>query len=518
MKTTYFTTFQLGSKSKPLNNYSELYKVIKKWLEKPVRGFKLPKDVNFIKENIDDYQYKGHRLSTRYSASTEHGKYLALKYDHPDSTEEGIIWTTEIIIGDRIRETDVSSRIAIKISYGGSSPYLRPVHRNQSRPSIINDLIKKLGAFESLPLLDKHVRLPLRDIETFIQVLNDENRYLPILFISREAEKNKTSVDLKKLISQCSGLAYIIVADDSRVTWELDSFLGKSFNCFDGALRIYWPRFKLSDNPYSHPLWTSSKIEEISKRPTGFETYIFKILSEHSSSRFVHEALTWDGANRLFRKLEIEELKRTGNQDEWIKLLEDDNADLEAKVRGLENENDTIRQDTFQLRSQITHLKTQLNSKQGEEPLEDDFSNCECIEDVIAQVKISYADYIVIPKNITINEKFEDIDNFLASLKWLALTYRKAKLGELRIPDIDHSCKENCGFSYEPNQSEITMGIYKNEYEMNYKGESYKLKEHIGQGSSKDPRYTIRIAFFFDDEDKKVVVGYMGQHQKTRST
>ncbi|MDZ7717839.1 MAG: bZIP transcription factor [Balneolaceae bacterium] len=171
------------------------------------------------------------------------------------------------------------------------------------------------------------------------------------------------SVDIDKLTSMCSGLAYILLADNKNVTWKLDAFLGATHNCFDGAIRIYWPKFKVSDNRFSHPLWTSDKIENINQRPGGFESYIFNILCDHSSSRFVHEALTWEGANRVFRKIEIEELKKAGNKDEWIDLLEDENADLTARVNGFENENDALRQENFQLKSQVNQFKYQLNEK-----------------------------------------------------------------------------------------------------------------------------------------------------------
>ena len=37
-----------------------------------------------------------------------------------------------------------------------------------------------------------------------------------------------------------------------------------------------------------------------------------------------------------------------------------------------------------------------------------------------------------------------------------------------------------------------------------------------GKGTSFDPQNTIRIAFDWDDEEKRVVVGYIGRHQKNR--
>jgi hypothetical protein len=62
------------------------------------------------------------------------------------------------------------------------------------------------------------------------------------------------------------------------------------------------------------------------------------------------------------------------------------------------------------------------------------------------------------------------------------------------------------------------MGMYASDYEVIYEGCKVKLKEHVGFGTSTEPRHTIRIAFFFDETKQKVVVGYIGQHQATRKS
>jgi hypothetical protein len=62
------------------------------------------------------------------------------------------------------------------------------------------------------------------------------------------------------------------------------------------------------------------------------------------------------------------------------------------------------------------------------------------------------------------------------------------------------------------------MGMFAANYEVNYDGSKIKLEEHIGFGTRTEPRHTIRVAFFFDDARRKVVVGYVGQHQATRKS
>ena len=101
-------------------------------------------------------------------------------------------------------------------------------------------------------------------------------------------------------------------------------------------------------------------------------------------------------------------------------------------------------------------------------------------------------------------------------LRWLATTYHTTKTG-VSCSDLVASCRRASGFRYAPHQSEVTMGKYASDYEITWHGKVVKLKEHVGFGTSRDPKYTVRVAFFFDDRARQVVVGYVGQHQKTRA-
>ena len=51
-----------------------------------------------------------------------------------------------------------------------------------------------------------------------------------------------------------------------------------------------------------------------------------------------------------------------------------------------------------------------------------------------------------------------------------------------------------------------------------FEGRDVMRAEHIGTGTSKEPRYAIRIDFAFDEGNQKVLIGYIGQHQRTDAT
>ena len=41
---------------------------------------------------------------------------------------------------------------------------------------------------------------------------------------------------------------------------------------------------------------------------------------------------------------------------------------------------------------------------------------------------------------------------------------------------------------------------------------------HVKTGTVKDPRHTIRVAFEWDADERMVVIGFIGQHQRTQGT
>ena len=113
---------------------------------------------------------------------------------------------------------------------------------------------------------------------------------------------------------------------------------------------------------------------------------------------------------------------------------------------------------------------------------------------------------------------FKDADQFFRGLRFLATTFRDAMAGRKDCPDLVTACKEECGLNYSPNQSPSTMGEFPEYYRTRYDGEDVPLTRHVGRGNNKDPRLSFRLAFHYDKDRDRVVLGYLGQHQRTRAT
>ncbi len=104
------------------------------------------------------------------------------------------------------------------------------------------------------------------------------------------------------------------------------------------------------------------------------------------------------------------------------------------------------------------------------------------------------------------------------ALQWLATTYYGARMGERSLTNPDVSIRKVCKWWYKGHQSDITMNKYEDWYTTKVGNKIYWLHKHIGTGSNKDARYTIRVAFDWDKSEERVVIGFIGQHQQTDAT
>ena len=191
------------------------------------------------------------------------------------------------------------------------------------------------------------------------------------------------------------------------------------------------------------------------------------------------------------------------------------------------------------LRDEIENLKSELHSRKdneeywrnayvdaaknaakGEEPFEE-ISRPRDVNSAVVLAEKRFSDELLFQlnsKSWTKNNPYEDPQAVLDALEWLATTYYRSRIGEINIPRLDDSIYEVCRWKYVSNQSDVTMGQYESSYKTVVNGKTYWLEEHIGRGSSKDPVNTIRIAFHWDKEQRRVIIGYIGQHQQTDAT
>jgi len=134
------------------------------------------------------------------------------------------------------------------------------------------------------------------------------------------------------------------------------------------------------------------------------------------------------------------------------------------------------------------------------------------VGEAVALAREAFADRLLIKLNSRSNENtpFPHPAEVYDALAWLATAHDDGN---------DHRMAEACsGWTYKTSQREESIAKYREWYETLADGKPWYLGAHIGKGTSRDPRHTIRIGFARDEEGNRVIVGFIGLHQGNRQS
>ena len=196
---------------------------------------------------------------------------------------------------------------------------------------------------------------------------------------------------------------------------------------------------------------------------------------------------------------------------------------LEETLAGLENENRGLEDEVRRLQQQVTlwrsNYETERRSKDDSEPdpIPTEFTS---VAHALEIAERRFADRLVFKFNSASEPDYPydtpaDVWN---ALEWLATAYYDSHTGKISIPNLSDSLREVSRFRYTPHQSGTTIGMYPDSYYTRINGHKVLLKEHMGAGIDRSPTNSIRIAFNWDKQSGKVIVGYIGLHQHNRKT
>ena len=196
---------------------------------------------------------------------------------------------------------------------------------------------------------------------------------------------------------------------------------------------------------------------------------------------------------------------------------------LEGQWAGLEEENRELQREVRRLQQQVTlwrsNYETERRSKDESEPepIPADFTG---VAHVLKVAESRFAERLLFKFNSASDPDYAydspaDVWN---ALEWLATTYYDSRTGKISVPNLNESLREVSRFRYTPHQSDNTIGMYPDSYYTRINGHKVLLKEHMGAGIDRSPTNSIRIAFNWDRQSGKVIVGYIGLHQHNRKT
>lgn len=123
-----------------------------------------------------------------------------------------------------------------------------------------------------------------------------------------------------------------------------------------------------------------------------------------------------------------------------------------------------------------------------------------------------HADIITVLPRAIAESKKSDLENqqlAFDALDLLANTYRLVKLSEISRDELK-SRADQLGLFIGGSVS--FPGEHGDAYYVMHRGRRRLLDQHLGRGSSRDSRFSLRIYFFWDDETRRAVVGWLPSH------
>lgn len=106
---------------------------------------------------------------------------------------------------------------------------------------------------------------------------------------------------------------------------------------------------------------------------------------------------------------------------------------------------------------------------------------------------------------------YQDDEEIFKALEFLAGPYWMHRSGILPLEEYQARLAE-AGLRLAGSAGQTTATTHSQDYFARYKGQKRFLDWHVVKGGGRDQRFCMRIYFFWDAEDKKVVVGWLPSH------
>ena len=376
---------------------------------------------------------------------------------------------------------------------------------------------------------------------SFWERVTNPERQLPYIFVATKGNAVQQcieySVDPKQLAIAAGGNAYVFYAESQSVMEEMDYYCPQEYKCYNGSIRIYFPRVDLTDalDSHKHRYLNSSTILQLGqdgvvqmfRRALAQDVHFYESFFRIGDCRLKQE-------NRA-RQLRLAELKRqheeknrqiTQEKEQEAKDWCDIAAEEEEKRLQAEDELEqarvalkTVKEENYNLSVEIEAYRTLVSKNAELERACENRLNTKFYprtsQDIVNYFDATFGDCIAFS---------EDVDKSLKACTipceelWNILYCLATTMRELYISgkgDIYKEFKNKTGITIGRGEGANTHQNKKlmKQYETEYHGRIIDIEAHV-----KCLRNHQRVHFGFSLEEQKVIVGWCGEHKDNATT
>lgn len=448
--------------------------------------------------------------------------FWSLQFDRFDDGVPGRIWRTEASVG-------YSNDVALA---GVRLTVINVNSRNDFTPSvprIIGDLIRSPGLHDyGVNLTDSPILVSSDDaLESMVSLLEDHERTRPVVVFSEDHACNAIN-DADTAAERLAGIGHVYVVNEQQ-SWHLTERLGREFSVWKGAIRTYNPGFnpqidEVTQHPPATREWLNSRFESLD--------HFYSVLVSTFAARTVRAA-GLEEALPSFRTIKRAALEKkiaslasaAKKKTERELLLEQENSLLKHQVAEKSDEFDMADAAVKQAEAERDQYRAQLSSLNVK-------------IDVLEQRLGDAALQIDYPSTFESLDEWA-LENFAGRLVLLNRAARSARKSSFNSPELVYRCLERLARAYvdarrsgspvenifddlgvhlERTGDPTTLSQWKELYFVPYRAGNEFLEWHLKRGSDKNESNTMRIYFFYDEDDQQVVVGHLPGHLPNTKT
>ncbi len=448
-----------------------------------------------------------------------------------DATIAGRMWITDV----QICHSDDKYLFATRLSVSSLKTCTEDVPF--SCPQFVGIITENIGLTDEYKIQKTaHVLNTETEAGRFLQYLESPDRKTAVVLVSpsyfpKEEQYDGFTVNADYMAKELMGVAHVFMISPD-IAQFLREKMGK-WSVYDGAIRTFYTGLVFEEEEYwRHPLLRREQIlmRNTEDRQDGAMLEVIEYVRRFSLGR----RLPWTESNIHFYLAVHQDFLRqqraasVQSTQELIKLYEEDLAQSKQECKEMaeiaesyskdceteQENNKQLRQRISRLMNQVSNLEKRLENalKAGETLVTVDGS----YEEIPTWIEKNYPGCLFLSARAGRSLKkaaYEDVRLVYQCLQLLATSYYAYRKGEKTYEDfttdmhsVDSALKEAGAVT------ETAAGMYGDDYQIEYKGKKRLFERHIGKGTQKDPCKTMRIYYFWDEEDQIIVIGDLPMH------